>query len=47
LAIETDSTVDELRNNHLKLMRNVSSDILKLQSALTGKTFAEDNQKNL
>jgi hypothetical protein len=38
----TDSTVDELRNNHLKLMRNVSSDILKLQSALTGKTFAED-----
>jgi hypothetical protein len=22
LAIETDSTVDELRNNHLKLMRN-------------------------
>ncbi|VVH63149.1 hypothetical protein BSPWISOX_1913, partial [uncultured Gammaproteobacteria bacterium] len=42
LAIETDSTVDELRNNHLKLMRNVSSDILKLQSALTGKTFAED-----
>jgi hypothetical protein len=23
-------------------MRNVSSDILKLQSALTGKTFAED-----
>jgi hypothetical protein len=35
LAIETGSTVDELRNNHLKLMRDVSSDILKLQSALT------------
>jgi hypothetical protein len=42
LAIETGSTVDELRNNHLKLMRDVSSDILKLQSALTGKTFAKD-----
>jgi hypothetical protein len=43
LAIETDSTVDELRNNHLKLMRDVSSDILKLQSALTGNTGEEIN----
>ncbi|CAB5506245.1 hypothetical protein AZO1586R_2051 [Bathymodiolus azoricus thioautotrophic gill symbiont] len=42
LAIETGSTVEGLRNNHLKLMRNVSSDILKLQSALTGKIFVED-----
>jgi hypothetical protein len=42
LAIEANSTVDDLRNNHLKLMRDVSNDILKLQSALTGKTFVED-----
>ena len=42
LAIETGSTVDDLRNNHLELMRDVFSDILKLQSTLTGKVFSED-----
>lgn len=42
LAIKVGSTVDDLRNNHLKLMRDVSNDVLKLQSALTDKTFAED-----
>jgi ketopantoate reductase len=42
LAIEIGATVDDLRNNHLELMRNVSSDILKLQTALTGKTFNQD-----
>ncbi|RUA06816.1 MAG: hypothetical protein DSY43_01150 [Gammaproteobacteria bacterium] len=42
LSIETGATVNDLRNNHLDLMRNVSNDILKLQSALTGKNFAGD-----
>lgn len=42
LVIETGSTVDDLRTHHLALMRDVSNDILKLQSALTGNTFAED-----
>ncbi|SMM97726.1 hypothetical protein SPONL_1185 [uncultured Candidatus Thioglobus sp.] len=42
LAIEAGATVEDLRNNHLDLMREVSSDILKLQTALTGKTFSEN-----
>ncbi len=42
LAIETGSTVDDLRNKHLELMRDVSSDVLKLQVALTDATFSED-----
>ncbi|RUM86255.1 MAG: hypothetical protein DSZ20_03140 [Candidatus Thioglobus sp.] len=39
MAIESGSNVNDLRNNHLPLMREVSADVLKLQSALTGKTF--------
>ncbi len=42
LAIEAGATVNDLHNNHLELMREVSSDVLNLQSALTGKTFAKD-----
>jgi len=39
MVIESGSNVNDLRNNHLPLMREVSADVLKLQSALTGKTF--------
>ena len=39
LAIQTGATVDDLRNNHLQLMRDVSVDVIKLQTALTGKSF--------
>ena len=41
LAIEPGATVDDLRNKNLDLMREVSSDVLKLQTQLTGKTFDE------
>ncbi len=41
LAIEPGANVDDLRNNHLDLMREVSKDVLKLQESLTGKTFNE------
>jgi hypothetical protein len=43
LSIELGATVDDLRNNHLALMRAVSSDILDLQIALTGKTFKKSD----
>ncbi len=39
LTIELDSAVNDLYNNHLELMHNVLSYILKLQNALTNKTF--------
>ncbi len=39
MAIEPGSNVDDLRNNHIELMRQVSVDVLKLQESLTGKTF--------
>ncbi|MBT7127938.1 MAG: hypothetical protein HN946_04675 [Candidatus Thioglobus sp.] len=39
LAIEPGANVDSLRRNHLQLMRDVSSDVLILQSALTGQVF--------
>jgi len=39
IAIESGSNVNDLRNQHLALMREVSADVLKLQSTLTGKTF--------
>lgn len=42
LAIEVSSTVDDLCNHHLELMRDVSSDVLKLQSALTDQIFSKD-----
>ncbi len=42
LAIETGATVDDLRKHHLELMRNVFTDVLKLQSALTGRAFSKD-----
>lgn len=42
LSIEAGATVDDLRNHHLDTLRGVFSDVLELQSALTGKTFAED-----
>lgn len=41
LAIEPGSNVDDLRNNHIDLMRKVSADVLKLQESLTGKIFSE------
>jgi len=41
LSIESGANVDDLRNNHLELMRKVSADVLKLQESLTGKTFNE------
>ena len=41
LAIKSGANVDDLRNNHLDLMREVSKDVLKLQESLTGKTFNE------
>ncbi len=43
LAIEKDATVDDLRNQYLDLMRDVSGDVLRLQGALTGKTFSEND----
>ncbi|SFV86779.1 hypothetical protein MNB_SUP05-SYMBIONT-4-1048 [hydrothermal vent metagenome] len=43
LLIEKNATVDDLRNQHLDLMRHVSNDILTLQTQLTGQTF--DAQK--
>jgi len=39
MAIEPGANVDSLRRNHLQLMRDVSSDVLILQSALTGRVF--------
>jgi ketopantoate reductase len=41
IAIEPGANVDDLRNNHLELMREVSKDVLTLQSQLTGQTFNE------
>lgn len=41
LAIEPGTNVDDLRNNHLSLMRDVSKDVLTLQTQLTGQFFAE------
>jgi hypothetical protein len=43
ISIEPNATVDTLRNQHLDLMRNVSNDILTLQTQLTKQTF--DAQK--
>ena len=42
LAIEPGANVDDLRNNHLSLMRDVSKDVLTLQTQLTGQTFDEN-----
>jgi hypothetical protein len=42
MAIESGANVNDLRNNHLQLMREVSIDILKLQTALTGKNFDDE-----
>ncbi len=39
MAIKPGSNVDDLRNNHLALMREVSKDVLALQDRLTGKNF--------
>jgi hypothetical protein len=41
LAIEPGTNVDDLRNQHLSLMRDVSKDILSLQTQLTGQSFDE------
>jgi len=41
LVIEPGANVDDLRNNHLSLMRDVSKDVLTLQTQLTGQFFAE------
>ncbi|ALE52639.1 hypothetical protein SP60_05110 [Candidatus Thioglobus autotrophicus] len=41
IAIKSGANVDDLRNNHLDLMREVSRDVLKLQTALTAQTFDE------
>ena len=41
IAIENGANVNDLRNNHLQLMRDVSKDVLTLQTQLTGKTFDE------
>jgi hypothetical protein len=43
ISIEPNATVNTLRNQHLDLMRNVSNDILTLQTQLTKQTF--DAQK--
>ncbi|MBW5290151.1 MAG: hypothetical protein Rsou_0946 [Candidatus Ruthia sp. Asou_11_S2] len=43
LAIEKGATVDDLYNQYLDLMHDVSNDVLKLQSTLTGKTFSESD----
>ncbi|MCS5586791.1 MAG: hypothetical protein NZ702_04715 [Gammaproteobacteria bacterium] len=42
LAIEPGANVDDLRNNHLSLMRDVSKDVLILQAQLTGQSFNKD-----
>ncbi len=42
LAVETGANVDDLRNNHLALMRDVSKDVLTLQAQLTGQSFDEN-----
>ena len=39
MAIEPGANVESLHTHHLALMREVSSDIIKLQSSLTGKKF--------
>ncbi|RUM83189.1 MAG: hypothetical protein DSZ16_00870 [Candidatus Thioglobus sp.] len=41
LAIEPGTNVDDLRHQHLSLMRDVSKDILSLQTQLTGQSFDE------
>lgn len=41
IAIEAGANVDDLRNNHLELMREVSKDVLTLQGQLTGQDFNE------
>ncbi|NYT52535.1 MAG: hypothetical protein H0A74_03055 [Candidatus Vesicomyosocius endoextente] len=41
LVIESDANINDLRNKHSSLMRNVSNDIIALQSKLTGQTFDE------
>jgi len=43
ISIEPNATVDTLHNQHLTLMRNVSNDILTLQTQLAKQTF--DAQK--
>ncbi len=43
LLLEKNATVNDLRTQHLDLMRDVSTDILALQTQLTGQTF--DKQK--
>lgn len=42
LAIGADANVDDLRNKHLELMREVSKDVLVLQAQLTGQSFGKD-----
>jgi len=42
LAIEPGANVDDLRNNHLSLMRDVSKDVLILQAQLTEQSFNKD-----
>jgi hypothetical protein len=42
LAIESGANVNDLRNSHLELMRNVSKDVLQLQTKLTGKSFNKE-----
>ena len=42
LAIEKGANVDDLRNHHITLMRNVSADVLALQTQLTGRSFNSD-----
>jgi len=42
LAIESGANVEDLRNQHLPLMRDVSKDVLTLQSQLTGHSFNEN-----
>jgi hypothetical protein len=39
IAIESGANVEILRTHHLQLMHEVSCDIIKLQSSLTGKSF--------
>lgn len=41
IAIDPGANVNDLRNNHLELMRKVSKDVLTLQAQLTGQTFDE------
>ena len=42
IAIEPGANVDDLRNHHLPLMREVSKDVLTLQAQLTGQIFDEN-----